>query len=538
MKKFVPIILAVAMILAMSITAFAADTTTLTITGEDGREYAGYQLLGLTTSLKAGDHADCYGENHNKDCYNYAYTVNEKYAEILQNETFSYAEDTLWGDEGEPASAADVTDDQILDYLAVQTGDTLDAYMSMREVADRLYLAIKEEGIAPDATDLTGNNDVIAQGYWMFADVTVLDGNEANSLVMVNTAGQTSITINPKTALPTVEKKVKDIADGEDDDITDNLWQDSADHDIGDTVPFKLTATLPANVSYYQEYTIVFHDAMAAGLTFDATSVKVYMYDSKQNADADTALSDYVIDVTDNFVVTTEDLADTCTFEVSCDNVLAIDGVNKNTAFVVYYEATLNEAAVVGAVGNPNEVFLEFSNNPYEEGTGETEKDKVIVFTYELVINKTDAADDPLKGAGFTLYKKDATGTYNAIGAELKGADMTTFTWTGLDDGDYKLVESTVPAGYNKMVDIEFAITAEHSELAEEPTLISLDGGVLGIGDVTNGVITEDIVNNTGTVLPETGARGTMLLIGGGAFLVILAAVFMITRKKMSVYAD
>ena len=115
---------------------------------------------------------------------------------------------------------------------------------------------------------------------------------------------------------------------------------------------------------------------------------------------------------------------------------------------------------------------------------------------------------------------------------------MTTFTWTGLDDGDYKLVESTVPAGYNKMVDIEFAITAEHSELAEEPTLISLDGGVLGIGDVTNGVITEDIVNNTGTVLPETGARGTMLLIGGGAFLVILAAVFMITRKKMSVYAD
>ena len=115
---------------------------------------------------------------------------------------------------------------------------------------------------------------------------------------------------------------------------------------------------------------------------------------------------------------------------------------------------------------------------------------------------------------------------------------MTTFTWTGLDDGDYKLVESTVPAGYNKMSDILFSISAEHSETADGAALTFLDGGLMGEGVPATGIIEKDIVNNTGTVLPETGAEGTFLLIFGGSLLVILAAVFMITRKKMSVYED
>jgi len=56
-------------------------------------------------------------------------------------------------------------------------------------------------------------------------------------------------------------------------------------------------------------------------------------------------------------------------------------------------------------------------------------------------------------------------------------------------------------------------------------------------GKIT-GTITKDIVNNTGTILPETGAQGTVLLIGASTILVFLAAVFMITRKKMSIYED
>ena len=78
----------------------------------------------------------------------------------------------------------------------------------------------------------------------------------------------------------------------------------------------------------------------------------------------------------------------------------------------------------------------------------------------QLIVNKIDNHEHALKGAGFTLYKKNIQGNYVEIGTELKGEDMTTFTWTHLDDGDYKLVESTVPAGYNKMNDIIFSISA------------------------------------------------------------------------------
>ena len=60
----------------------------------------------------------------------------------------------------------------------------------------------------------------------------------------------------------------------------------------------------------------------------------------------------------------------------------------------------------------------------------------------------------------------------------------------------------------------------------------------MGTGDIATGAIEKDIVNNTGTILPSTGAKGTMMLIMGGAMFVTVAAVFMITRKKMSIYED
>jgi len=545
MKKFVSILLAMVMIFSLSITAFAAEDTTLTIEDSDGRTYNGYQLLELTTSLKTDEHHTAHDGDHTSDCYNYAYTVNAKYRAIFQAEVFANGGNYLWEGGTKPATPDGITDDQILKYLSNQTSDNGDTYHTMRQVADRLYRAIIEANITPDKENMTGTNDNIGQGYWMIADVTDLDGNEANSLVMVDTKGQDALTITPKTALPTVEKKVKDIDDSEDDNILDNAWHDTADHDIGDTVPFKLTGTLPSNAAYYTSFTMVFHDTLSDGLSFDGSSVKVFMYDTKYKADVDTDLNDGK-DVTDKFSVPTS-VTDDCTFEVGCDNVLAIEGVTKDTAFVVYYEATLNGSAVIGADGNPNEVYLEFSNNPYGDGTGKTEEDKVIVFTYQLTVNKTDSHGHSLEGAGFTLYKKilGSENEYDKIGEEHIGDDkkpMTTFTWTGLDDGDYKLEETTVPEGYNKMADIVFSISATHDETHDKtkdaPELTLLDGGLMGTGEVSTGTIKKDIVNNTGTVLPETGAGGTMLLIGGGAMFVLIAAVFMITRKKMSVYED
>lgn len=58
---------------------------------------------------------------------------------------------------------------------------------------------------------------------------------------------------------------------------------------------------------------------------------------------------------------------------------------------------------------------------------------------------------------------------------------MTTFEFERGDDGDYKLVETTTPNGYNTIDDVEFTISASHSEEADDPKLISLTG------DVTSG---------------------------------------------------
>ena len=541
MKKLASVLLAIAMMLTMNICVFADEGTTLTINDSGDRTYAGYKLLNLTTSLKLNEHHTAHDGDHTDDCYNFAYTVNATYRAILQNEVFANGGNYLWEGGNKPADATSITDDQILKYLSNQTSDNGDVYQTMRQVADRLYRAIKTANITADKTNLTGNADVIEQGYWLFADVTALEGAEANSLVMVDTKGQEDLVISSKTSLPTVEKKVKDIEDSEDDSILDNAWHDTADHDIGDTVPFKLTGTLPGNAQYYQTFKMVFHDTASAGLTVDTNSFKVYMYDTKYKADVDTDLNDYAKDVTANFTVSTN-TADGCTFAIGCDNVFAISGVTKDSTFVVYYEATLNENAVIGAEGNANEVYLEFSNDPYGDSTGETEKDIVKVYTYKLVINKIDSHGHELKGAGFTLSKKNVNGTYTVIGEELKGDDMVTFTWLGLDDGDYKLEETTVPAGYNKMSDIVFSVSAVHVEVDGIPALTSLDGGLMGTGKVANGVLTgaieKNIVNNTGTILPETGAKGTAWLIFGSAMLVILAGVFMVTRKKMSVYED
>lgn len=500
MKKLVSLFLALALILSLSTTAFA---TAVTITDDDAvtRTYNGYQLLNLTVSPKTGTHPDgCDGTSHMDGCYNYAYTVNKKYEGILKS----------------LATEAGKTD--IIEYLSGLKSD--DEGATLRPVADEIYRAIQEGGIEADKTELKGNGDTIDQGYWLFADVTDLTNKEeANSLVIVDTKGQDSLTITPKTGLPTLVKKVKDTNDSTDETTG---WQDSADHDIKDTVDFQLTATMPENIASYDTYQIIFHDTLSAGLTLKPDTIKVMVGET---------------DVTDSF-----DTPETATspFEISCEDILSIEGieVDKDTKFVVTYSATLNENAVIGAAGNPNTAYLEFSNNPYDDGTGKTKEDKVIVFTYQLTINKTDADGKALKGAGFTLYKHNGT-DYVAVGNALTGTgdNQNVFEWKGLDDGNYKLIESTVPAGYNKMEDVDFTITAEHDEESAEPKLISLTTNFKD-ATVSDGTITNSVENKTGTVLPETGAKGTLMLITISTMFVMVATVFMVTRKKMSIYED
>lgn len=332
-------------------------------------------------------------------------------------------------------------------------------------------------------------------------------------------------TVAPKSNKPTSEKKVKDINDSEGTTMTD--WQDSADWDIGDKVPFQLKGTVAADYDNYKVYKMTFHDHESKGLTFNKDSVKVYV-DGKQVTD------------TSKYEVVTEGLKDGCTFEVKFADLKQISSVKAGSVITVEYESELNENAVIGSEGNPNTMHMEFSNNPNNEQGGETGKtpdDKVIVFTYKTIINKVDPDGQPLKGAEFKLEKK--IGEEWVEKAVVKNDAGTTFTFKGLDDGVYRLTETVTPEGYNTMNPnpLEFTISATHEETAVEPKLLTLSGNPKS-GDVTfdssleNGTLTTNIVNKSGSSLPETGGMGTTVLYAAGTLMILAAAAFLVMKKK------
>lgn len=385
----------------------------------------------------------------------------------------------------------------------------------------------------PAATAKSENGKAVltvsAPGYYLVKDVDgSQNGNDAAyTRFMMEVVGD--VTAQVKNDKPTVQKKVKETNDSTG-ETTD--WQDAADYDINDTVPFQLKATLPKHIADYDHYYVEFTDTLSAGLTFDKiTLVK---------ADGKT-LSEGEYQVT-----TTENQDGTTTLSVVITDVKAVNKkINKDDLVIVEYNATLNDKAVLGSAGNPNSVELTYSNNPNATGdgtskpadTGKTPKDTVKVFSYQTIINKLNENKEALKGAGFTLSKKDKAGNWNTVKA-LAAGEATTFEFKGLDAGNYKLEESTTPDGYNRIKPIEFTINATYDTDSADPQLTKLSGDVTsGVAkfdaNKADGSLKADIVNRKGSLLPSTGGMGTTILYVIGSILVLVAAVLLITKKRM-----
>ena len=373
----------------------------------------------------------------------------------------------------------------------------------------------------------TGSVTLPSAGYYLIVDTTDVAGeHDAKNLSLLKVSSATTVTPQVKTDIPTLEKKVKDINDTTG---VESDWQDSADYDIGDIIPYKLTATL-GKLDNYDKYYVKFVDTMT-NLTYvtDSASVKI-----------DTT------PLTPTQYKLTWD-APSKTLEIEITDVKVLGAVN-SSVITVEYKATLDDTAVLGSTGNPNQAHLIFSNNPNGEGYGKTAPDKNIVFTYKVDANKVDPDLNKLPGAAFELFKhvKDSSGnlTWESKGVmnATKNSDgtytidnattVTEFAWNGIDDGDYKLVEVVTPAGYNTMAELLFTVTATHSETADAPVLITLSGDTFS-GDVNTGVLTSQIINNRGTTLPGTGGIGTTIfyVVGGG--LMVAAIVLLVTKKRM-----
>lgn len=368
-------------------------------------------------------------------------------------------------------------------------------------------------------------------GYYLLKDKDAVTGDDAATLFIVQVNGP--VTVSRKANKPTFEKKVKDVNDSTGDKSD---WQDSADYDVNDEVPFQLTATLPTNeadFAAYKTYKLVFHDQQSAGLTFNKDSVVVKYGDQTLGTDSYT-LETPATD-NDTFDIT---ITDAKTVKDADGSAITVATGGK---FTVEYTSTLNENAVIGAAGNPNEASLEFSNNPNvggEGNTGKTPTDKVIVFTYQLDINKTFNGGTPDDNdlPEFTLYKFDsATNDYTTnvgkVGITKTADGKYTASFKRVDDGKYKLVETKTPAGFNTADPTLFDITAEHDVESDNPQLTVLKINTTA-GNTTAGTVVADVVNQRGSNLPSTGGMGTVLLYVAGIAVFVLAGATLVMALR------
>lgn len=502
-KKIASILLALIMVFALAVPAFANETpTTYTITinnSAEGHTYEAYQIF-------TGDLSDGVLSN------------------IVWGSSVSEAGQTALGD---AAAKAETLKNEA------------DAKAFAKAVAPYLTTAA---GSANTVTDGKYVISGLAAGYYLVKDKdkSLTDKDDAYTSYILRVVGNTEVT--PKSAKPTVDKQVHDETADAEAGATDG-WGESADHAINESFQFKLIANLPADTDFnaYEKYKVVFTDTMSEGVTFESiASVTVDGVTLTPDQYTATAIAGQA---GGNWTLTINDIK-------SISGVDLTDGAD----IVVIYNAHLNEKAQVnhesGNTTNQNKVYLQYSNNPNAGGEGElgkTPEDIVWVFTYEVDNTKVDATDSanktPLAGAGFRLY--DSTGTteigliydetlsaYRPVksgetAAEMTSADSTgVFNIKGLDAGTYVLKETTVPAGYNKCADTTVVIEATHVEdTSGASATTTLSSG----SNVTN-----TIENKQGSTLPETGGVGTPIFYIAGGVLAVAAAILLVTKKRMS----
>lgn len=393
------------------------------------------------------------------------------------------------------------------------------------------------------STETTTVISGLAPGYYLVKDV---DGSQtadpskesekatAYTRFIMQVVGNSEAQL--KNDVPSVQKKVKETNDSTG-ETTD--WQDAADYDMGDTVPFQLRATLPKHIDDYDHYYVEFTDTLSAGLTFKEIT--------KVTADGTTLTKD-------QYQATIKEKDGKTVLSVIITDVKKVAKITKADDIVVEYNATLNDKAVLGSAGNPNSVELTYSNNPNATGdgtskpadTGKTPKDTVKVFTYQTIINKVKEIKKdgtietaPLPGAEFTLYKKLNNGSTKKVDV-VKNTEGTSFTFKGLDAGDYILEETKTPDGYNTIEEcrnggkgIEFSIVSDYSKKDGLQSLEVTGTDRKFTSDLSDGSLKADIVNRKGSLLPSTGGMGTTILYIIGSILVLVAAVLLITKKRM-----
>ena len=540
-KKLLAALLAVAMVCAMAIPAFAYESWETKEDLNKNHDYIAFQIFKGVISSK--DNPTLSGVTWGSHITN-----PDDFLKKLKDAP-------IIGAQFHSIDATDATDaatvQKVLAVISKWHDSDDDSIAFARFVCHYLY----SNGAAPDSDIVGGNSSITIPeaGYYLIVDTINFSNGDYyhayNSFLLVNVpqAVQTSynVTINHKVVKPTVEKKVYDNFDNQDGTSTGDFGS-SADHAINEKFQFQLIAKLPAGrdegraYDYYDKYTVCFNDTLSEGITYDGLD-SVVIESNGTPYDITNDSSKYDIDISNlksqnSFVVKIHDVKN------------CVANLNDGATITVTYTAHLNDKAYVniagGSTSNINKVYLTYSNNPKDESSiGKTpESTPVYVYTYQLNNTKhQDTEKGPaLEGACFRLYSDEACtdqsevqlyqkdGFYYPIkdvlgkeAVEMKSAANGTFNVKGLDAGTYYLKEITPPDGYSACKVIPVTIKADHSRNDQ----VNLEGSNL----------TNDIVNIKagGITLPSTGGIGTTIfyVVGGG--LMVAAIVLLVTKKRM-----
>lgn len=491
MKKLMAALLAVAMVCAMAIPAFAAGGAGAT-TGEGkitidnaviGHTYKIYRILNL---------------QYNETAKSFRYEKNNKWGAFVDEQSDKLAVDAngvvTWK-EGVSAEK----DGAPIKALAIAAGQ---------------YVKDQGTAFAADDSKVAASSTVIFDNlplgwYLVVSDLT------SDAICSIDTTAK-QVTIKEKNGVPTVTKEVE---------YASGSWGQGNDGNVGDTVNFQTTI----NVTDGDPTNYVLHDQMSKGLTFKENSIAV-----KVN---DTLITNYTVEYTNT---------DKCTFEISFPN----GTLHTNDTVVVTYSATINNDAVVGTTGNENETWLKYGDN----GETTHGKTKTYTWSFNIFKYFTDSNNEKqyLANVEFVLYRKNAddkaeyakfdsnnkltgwTATESEAG-KLKTNATSNVVVEGLDAGTYFLKEITTPVGFNSLTsDVEVLITSSCNNLTNATYTVQYKMvNEENFEDTDEEEKVVPIENNRGTTLPGTGGIGTTIfyVVGGG--LMVAAAILLITKKRM-----
>lgn len=360
-----------------------------------------------------------------------------------------------------------------------------------KEFAEKAYKYAKDNNnITPTKTKKADSTSVkfdkLELGYYLV-------DSSVGALLHLTTTNPSAIVNEKNTLNPNVDKNVLENSTG--------TYGKENDDMIGSTISYKTTITTGAGYGNY-----VLYDVMDIGLTFNVNSVVV-------------KIGDDVVDSRTNYIVKTNVTDYTFVIEFNDEFILKQP---KNTNIDVYYTATLNKDAVVEGDGNINETYLEYGN------TTRTDSSKTTTYTYAFNLVKTNKDGVELTGAEFQLFDNDD----KEIKVVLKGEESNTYriaigdeegvnikvghaTIEGLDKDSYKLKEVVSPEGYNKLTSpVVFTVNGKPNITITERTLVN-------------------VINYTGSELPETGGIGTKLFITSGLSLVLICGLVLVTKLRL-----